>query len=272
MIRRAFTLIELLVVVAVIALLIGLLVPAVGGARRRAQGAVCVSNCRQLQLANEMYASDARGHYAPGAVDFQVPTVMPEANLCRWHGTRDDTGEAFDPAFGPITEYLDGAGSSRGVRACPTFAPMMRSLIEAGEGFERAAGGYGYNNAFVGAVRRRLGPETWVVASTLTGSRASVFADPARTVAFTDTAIVTDTLIEYSFVEPAFWPEYPGFRPDPSVHFRHDGLASAVWLDGHVSGERMSHSGSSGVYAEAPENFSVGWFGEVGANALYDYD
>ena len=62
---RGFTLIELLVVVAVIALLIGLLVPALGRARGIAQTSVCLSNQRQMAIANSAYASD-EDNFIPG--------------------------------------------------------------------------------------------------------------------------------------------------------------------------------------------------------------
>lgn len=55
---RAFTLIELLVVIAVIALLIGLLFPALKQARERARTVVCRSNIRQLSIAMFTYATD----------------------------------------------------------------------------------------------------------------------------------------------------------------------------------------------------------------------
>lgn len=272
MTKRAFTMIELLVVVAVIGLLLGLLLPAVGGARRRAHGVVCASNCRQLHLANDLYAHDYGGRYMPGAVDIQAPTVMSAANLHRWHGMRDDAGQAFDPEGAPITEYLETDGASRRVRECPSFAATLKALEESGVGFERSAGGYGYNNAFVGTIRRRAGADAWVIVDTSRGSRASDFRDPTGTVAFADAALVTDKPIEYSFVEPPFWPEYAGFRPDPSVHFRHDGLASVVWLDGHVDSEALSFTASSGIYPMSAESFGVGWFGGVEDNALFDYE
>ncbi|MEO1584163.1 MAG: prepilin-type N-terminal cleavage/methylation domain-containing protein [Planctomycetota bacterium] len=61
--RRGFTLIELLVVIAIIALLIGILLPALGRARDSAKTALCLANQRQIVLALTTYAGDFNGKY-----------------------------------------------------------------------------------------------------------------------------------------------------------------------------------------------------------------
>jgi len=59
--RKGFTLVELLVVLAVIAVLISILLPALGRARKTALAVQCMSNMRGMVLAQRVYANDYRG-------------------------------------------------------------------------------------------------------------------------------------------------------------------------------------------------------------------
>jgi prepilin-type N-terminal cleavage/methylation domain-containing protein/prepilin-type processing-associated H-X9-DG protein len=78
---RAFTLIELLVVISIIALLVGILLPALGAARKTAQRAVCLSNQRQIGVAMMVYAAGNKG-FLPYTI-YQQDNASPQTRW--WH-------------------------------------------------------------------------------------------------------------------------------------------------------------------------------------------
>lgn len=150
--RRGFTLVELLVVVAVIALLIGLLLPALSRARHAAQAAMCLANIRSLEIAQIAYANDYDGQlvmYGFGHGGTDLAPALSWLNVLRPYGdSAMDTKSPLDtspywtvemggtgqtaPGTSPARNRVSSYGLNEYVTPKPPFDPAnpMRTPVD----------------------------------------------------------------------------------------------------------------------------------------------
>ncbi|MEM1166114.1 MAG: prepilin-type N-terminal cleavage/methylation domain-containing protein [Planctomycetota bacterium] len=262
--RIGFTLIELLVVVAVIALLIGLLLPALGRARGAALTTTCLSNCRTIGLAMVIYASDhsdqiVKASWNAGEDDTTDTTCDSPGREFWWEllWTAADMPSVSNVAEAsgrePCEQMEDYIDRGVGAFTCPTFdAEQYRSIpdsaLEGDVGIKVAPKAYGINQEF-----QPPNGETTIDFFGNETTTGEVYPEPLARIGRvrrpTETAFSADSggisvlssksISRLSSKQPAA--NLTSARPAAAVIPRHrDGLAiNIAFVDGHADTEEI---------------------------------
>ncbi|MEL6796184.1 MAG: type II secretion system protein [Planctomycetota bacterium] len=266
-----FTLIELLVSIAIIAVLIGILLPALASARGSARQLLCLSNTRQTAIGWQIYANDNDDLSVPG----QPGRFADETdNLYRlgngvhyrprWYAVIG-AAAGFD-AYSQPSELREDE-HTLAVDGSDVFRCPEASMWTSSRNF-----GYGYNYQFLGNTRFSSldgGGDTFVNfpvrASSIDGARTVMSADSLGTAAGKAEALRTDNREDgsrdparralgghgYALDPPRMTtdsdtadPRSRGVLEDRSAaHARHKGNANVQFVDGHAKSMKLDELG-----------------------------